>query len=114
MSYASLGLSDQFDAIQANIATSDGLSALGACIFAGGFSFGMEEAGFNIAGHLELPDLALGAEACKERWPVAVAPLRDGYAHGSKADMALGNTWLDFVARLREDDTVPDLSLIHI
>jgi site-specific DNA-cytosine methylase len=51
-----------------------GWTALGACIFGGAFSFGMEQAGITVAGHLELPDLALGVAPSRQRWPVAVLP----------------------------------------
>lgn len=107
--FQTLDLEEQFDAIQANIATSDGITALGACIFAGGFSFGMEEAGFDVVGHLELPDAALGAETCKQRWPVAVAPLTEQYEHGTAADKAMGLTWMNFIDRLVADGTTPDV-----
>lgn len=46
--------------------------ALGLCIFAGGFSFGMEEAGFEVLGHMELTDCQLGINTSRQRWPVFV------------------------------------------
>ncbi len=95
MSYGSLTLEDQFHSIQANLSMAEGVpTALGACIFAGGFSFGMEQAGFDVAGHLELPDASLGSEVSKQRWPVAVAPL---------------GSWMSFADRLVEDGDVPDV-----
>ncbi len=47
-------------------------TALGLCIFAGGFSLGMEEAGFDVKGHLELTTCQLGIQASRQRWPVYV------------------------------------------
>lgn len=109
MSYQALSLEEQFDTIQANIATSKGITALGACIFAGGFSFGMEQAGLDVVGHLELPDADLGTNSCKTRWPVAVAPLTEEYPHGSASDKAMGLTLMKFVDRLVVDGTTPDI-----
>lgn len=111
MSYVNLGLAEQFDAIQAEIAGAgpDELTTLGACVFAGGFSHGMEQAGFTVAGHLELPDCRLGDVVSQQKWPVALAPLKDGYAHGLKSDIALGLTWMDFINRLKDDGNVPDV-----
>lgn len=61
------------EAIRANAFTKvNRPSALGLCIFAGGFSLGMEEAGFNVWGHLELDDCQLGINASRQRWPVFV------------------------------------------
>lgn len=54
------------------------LKALGGCIFAGGFSFGMEEAGFDVIGHMELNGLELGSKVSKQRWPVYLSDL-DGW-----------------------------------
>lgn len=110
MSFQSLDLTEQFDAIQADIAfgnESGAITAMGACIFGGGFSLGMEDAGLQVVGHLELPDLALGSDVSMQRWPVAVAPLNDDYPHGDKADIALGNTWLAFADRLKRDGHIP-------
>jgi hypothetical protein len=45
--------------------------AVGALVFAGAFSFGVEQAGYEVAGHLELPDLALGitpARTSRSTW----------------------------------------------
>lgn len=110
MSYVELDLRDQLDAIQAEISgTTDKYTALGACVFAGGFSWGMHEAGFNVCGHLELPDLDLGSTVSKQMWPVAVAPLNDGYEHGSAADKALDLTWKAFIGRLKKDNHIPDV-----
>lgn len=61
-------------------------SALGACIFAGAFSLGLEEAGFDVLGHLEFPDLKLGIETSRQRWPVAVA-MPDAHINALMPDM---------------------------
>jgi site-specific DNA-cytosine methylase len=102
MTYQGLELEDQFSSIQANLAsTPEGkFSALGACIFGGGFSFGMEQAGLDVAGHLEHPDAKLGDEVSRQRWPVALAPLE-------QEDSAL--SWLGFARQLVEDGHVPDV-----
>lgn len=50
-------------------------TALGGCIFAGGFSLGMEEAGFNVLGHIELEGLELGSHTSQQRWPVHLSKL---------------------------------------
>jgi DNA (cytosine-5)-methyltransferase 1 len=95
MGFHGLSTDEQFEAIRAYIAAKSGKpSALGACIFGGGFSMGMEQAGFRVAGHLELPDLALGADVSRQRWPVAVAPLE---------------RWQSFVDGLISDGLVPDV-----
>lgn len=107
--YESLSLDEQFEAIRANLATSNGLTALGACIFAGGFSLGMEQAGFDVAGHLELPDLALGSTVSMQRWPVAVAPLNSSYSFGSDDHKAAGLTWMSFIDGLVRDGLSPDV-----
>lgn len=47
--------------------------ALGALVFAGGFSFGVEQAGYEVIGHLELAELnGFGASTARQRWPVHV------------------------------------------
>jgi DNA (cytosine-5)-methyltransferase 1 len=95
LGYQSHPLDDQFSAITVRLnEASDEHTALGTCIFAGGFSFGMEEAGFTVAGHLELPDLALGSHTSKQRWPVAVASL---------------DLWKEYIDQLRDKDIVPDV-----
>ncbi len=95
------------DEIKRRIGESENLTALGACVFAGGFSFGMEEAGFDVVGHLELPDLDVGAGTASQRWPVAVAPLDDAYEHKNRH----GNhtTWMNAVDELLEEELVPDV-----
>ena len=70
------------------------MTALGACIFGGAFSFGVERAGFKVAGHFELKDLALGAATSRQRWPVHVSDY-DG--------------WMAAAAWLRADGHVPHL-----
>ena len=107
MSYVGMNLAAQFDAMQAEIAGAgpDELTALGACIFAGGFSHGMEQAGFTVAGHLELPDCRLGDVVSQQKWPVALAPLHSDYGGVQTA----GNNWLDFIDRLKADGNVPDV-----
>jgi site-specific DNA-cytosine methylase len=109
MSYTTFDLSDTFDYIEAEIATSKNVTALGGCIFAGGFSVGFEQAGINVVGHLELPDLALGAEVSKQLWPVAVAPLNDEYAYGRASDKAMGLTWMGLIDRLKSLNLSPDI-----
>lgn len=61
-------------------------TALGACIFAGGFSLGMEAAGFKVLGHVEFKDCALGIWPSRQRWPVAVMP-NDGHSWMDLADL---------------------------
>lgn len=101
MSYQGLELHEQFDAIQANLATAgDKFTALGGCIFAGAFSFGMEQAGFDVAGHMEHPDAKLGDEVSRQRWPVALAPM-------TRENSPL--SWLGFADRLVDDGHVPDV-----
>lgn len=73
-------MDDILDRIEADPET----SALGLCVFAGAFSLGMENAGFGVAGHLEMPDLALGVESSRSRWPVMVAPY-DEPEHGGQS-----------------------------
>lgn len=55
-----------------SLVNSEKFKALGLCIFAGGFSFGMEEAGFEVSGHMELTDCQLGINTSRQRWPVFV------------------------------------------
>lgn len=63
----------------------DAPAALGLCIFAGGFSLGMEEAGIDVVGHFELPGgMALGVNASRQRWPVHVAEL-DGWKAAARS-----------------------------
>lgn len=107
--FRSMNMREQFDEMQANIAMADSYTALGACVFAGGFTFGMEQAGFEIAGQMELPDLNLGSWAVRQRWPCAVAPLHREYRYGSEDMKRGGVTWLDFIDRLIADDNVPDV-----
>lgn len=68
------------------------LVALGACVFAGGFSFGIERAGFTVAGHFERDDLLLGSKVASQRWPVFTGPF-DG-----------PSSWTEAAARLRSPD----------
>jgi len=91
--YRTLSEQEQRDSIIANIETADRPTSLGVAIFGGGFSFGMEEAGFEIAGHLEYPDLALGVRSSRARWPVAVTDV---------------NGMTSFVKWLRDEGVVPD------
>jgi site-specific DNA-cytosine methylase len=79
--------------------------ALGACIFAGGFSLGMQEAGFKVAGHLELPDIALGAEVSSKHWPVVVAPLNKDYEYPGSDD----TTWESAVAAIHAEKLKVDV-----
>jgi DNA (cytosine-5)-methyltransferase 1 len=72
----------------------DGPRALGSAIF----GFGVERAGFNVAGHLELPELALGIDASRQRWPVVVAPFES-------ADVP---SWMGIAKQIRERGLVPD------
>jgi site-specific DNA-cytosine methylase len=66
-------------------------TALGVLVFAGGFSFGMEQAGFRVAGQLELPDLQIGVEAVRRRWPVHVGPVESWFGLTNKPDVIYAN-----------------------
>jgi DNA (cytosine-5)-methyltransferase 1 len=81
-----------------NIREADGFTALGACIFGGGFSFGIEEAGFTVAGHLELPNLALGSDISSRRWPVLLASVSGA-----------NPSWHTAVDRMKNDNAIPDV-----
>ncbi len=78
--YRALGNEEQLEQIGVNMATADKFDAVGACIFAGGFSFGMEQAGFDVAGHFEFPGLDLGADVSRQRWPVFIGSLEEWVA----------------------------------
>lgn len=84
-------------------------SAIGACVFAGGFSFGVEQAGFRVAGHLELTDLDLGARTASQRWPVVLAPLDASYHTPGAWFPQDPTTWKSAVQFLKQNDAVPDL-----
>jgi|6_EtaG_2_1085325.scaffolds.fasta_scaffold00031_11 DNA (cytosine-5)-methyltransferase 1 len=104
MSYLPLSNREQMDAIHAELeAGRNEVTALGACVFAGAFSLGMEQAGINVAGHLELPDLDLGSNVSRQRWPVANIPLKDGYLNRSTN----GEDWLSFIDELKSAGNVP-------
>jgi site-specific DNA-cytosine methylase len=83
-------------------------SALGACIFGGGFSHGVEEAGFRVAGHLELPDCDIGSQVSRQRWPVVMAPLNKGYPHHNRVYPRDPTTWFNAVGDLRDNAAIPD------
>lgn len=69
-------------------------SALGVAVFAGGFSFGVQQGGFEVVGHLEHSEIPLGVVPASSRWPVTV-----GDAQG----------WYDMATRMRVENAVPDL-----
>lgn len=80
--------------IDLDLDTGRRFKALGLCIFAGAFSFGMEEAGFEVLGHMELTDCQLGINASRQRWPVYVGNVdqwRDALTGMDKADVIVGN-----------------------
>ena len=104
MSYQSVPDSQQWDAVFERLAPSELPRALGACIFAGGFTFGVERAGFQIAGHLELPDLTLGACVSRQRWPVVVEPA----STHTQNSVGFAKTWLHRAKELRLTKRVPD------
>lgn len=57
---------------------SDGMfKAIGAYVFAGGFSYGMKQAGFNVLGQLEMLDCQLGVETARRAFPVRVASVEN-------------------------------------
>ncbi|KKK84238.1 hypothetical protein LCGC14_2785390, partial [marine sediment metagenome] len=92
--YEELGQHESYMAIADRIDEADGFTALGGCVFAGGFTFGMEQAGFNIAGHLEFPELNIGADVSRQRWPVAEGDL---------------NAWIEIAEDLTGNELVPDV-----
>lgn len=69
------------------------LKALGAYVFAGGFSLGMLEAGFDVIGQLEMSDCQLGVEAAKCMFDVRVASVerQREFMEGLKFDVLYGN-----------------------
>lgn len=91
-------VSSEFDTAEF---TGEKFTALGACIFAGAFSLGVEAAGFAVAGHLELPDLQLGSWVSRQRWPVSVLP-------GESEDPGWASSWQGWGAWMRETGRSPD------
>lgn len=83
------------------------ITGIGACVFAGGFSHGMEQGGIEVCGHLELPDLALGSDVSAQRWPVVVAPLDEHYEHQNRQHAKDPTTWKSVIQYLQENDAVP-------
>jgi DNA (cytosine-5)-methyltransferase 1 len=65
-------------------------TALGGFIFAGGFSLGVEAAGFHVAGHLESSEIPLGVVPSRQRWPVVALPFESDE----------GNSWMSFAKSL--------------
>jgi len=109
MNSRNLKPSDQLEMIADNIRTGNKageITALGACVFAGGFSFGLEEAGLKVCGHFELTDLELGAETSAAKWPVLVAPLEKGYEPNS-AFPTDPTTWQSAITYLKDNDAIP-------
>lgn len=93
------------DRIRAGNAAGE-ITGLAACAFAGGFSHGMEQGGIKVCGHLELPDLALGADVSIQKWPVVVAPLNDVYEK-NKQHRNDPTTWMNAIQYLRDNDALP-------
>lgn len=100
--------SEQLDMIIDRIRNAgDDPTALGACIFGGGFSFGVEEAGFRVGGHMELTDLDLGARTSMNRWPVVVAPLDGTYEEQGQYPRD-PTTWRAAIDKIKKAEAVPD------
>lgn len=81
-------------------------TALGTYIFAGGFTFGIENAGFQVAGHVEHPKCAGFCLPSPQRWPVHIIDQRSSHA-GSLMDRE--NEQTRFMSRLSESRLTPDL-----
>jgi len=75
--YRSLSVEEQIDAICANLSSRTGFNSLGTQIFGGAFSIGFENAGIEVAGHLEHKSADLGFFPSTQRWPVAVVETQD-------------------------------------
>jgi site-specific DNA-cytosine methylase len=60
------------DTMSDSIRLHNGLTAMGVYVFAGGFSLGVEKAGFKVCGHLEGDNF--GVKVATQRWPVCVLP----------------------------------------
>jgi DNA (cytosine-5)-methyltransferase 1 len=85
----------QIEAIKARVRDAAGAPvSIGTQIFGGGFSFGLENAGIGVAGHLEHSSAQLGLYPSRSKWPV----------------VAMDETgWRDFARTLVRENLVPDV-----